>query len=322
MSVLRAVERALPGEASGDDRGGAGGKGGRSEWKVLRDAGNRLFESGKYAQAGEKYSDALMFISLSDRAARIHLLCNRALAHLEGSKFSEAMWDCESVLHLAPQHQGSAALAKALYLKGMAHRGRGNIEAARAHLRQVRTLSSAKPGLLAQADREHLQLLLKELADAETDALPGIAAKLSYLLRCLVIYAAGFFLWSLAPLVVLMGIWTYMSVRMNVDSGKDGLLLDVQRAQIMAALGAFGITTLWHMWGRWEAAEKKRRGAEFRSMREHVLGWWAVTRALGVRTGCLVLQPHNITHPTPHTTHRMLRTSQDACRTPNQSTIP
>jgi len=121
---------------------------GSAEWKQLRDDGNEKFDHGDYAQAGalywlleysvnlctitdntahlpartytrtpahppgEKYSDALMFISLTDRPARIHLLNNRALSHLKAGKFNQAIYDAESVLHLAIPAAGSSGSTK------------------------------------------------------------------------------------------------------------------------------------------------------------------------------------------------------------------
>ena len=141
--ALRSVQRSL-----NDSGGSGGGKGG--EWRKLRDSGNDMFDAGQYARAAENYSDALMFISLTDRPARIHLLSNRALSHLKAGQLSQAICDCESILHLAPRPNPgrkaprdlatAEAVMKAMYIKGMAYREKGDKETARCDLRLVKEL--------------------------------------------------------------------------------------------------------------------------------------------------------------------------------------
>ena len=76
QAKLQTVERTMA-EEDASCSGVAGG--GASEWQTLRDAGNALFDSGHLSQAAAKYGDALVFISLANRPARVHLLNNRAL---------------------------------------------------------------------------------------------------------------------------------------------------------------------------------------------------------------------------------------------------
>jgi hypothetical protein len=77
--ALRGIEASYASEAASSN----------TEWKELRDAGNSRFDNGLFEQAAQKFSDSLMFISLTDRPARVHLLNNRALALLKASKFNQ-----------------------------------------------------------------------------------------------------------------------------------------------------------------------------------------------------------------------------------------
>jgi hypothetical protein len=285
--VLRSVERSLESEGSG-----------KSEWKVLRDGGNEKFDDGQYAKACEQYSDALMFISLTDRPARVHLLTNRALSHLKAGKPNQAICDCESVLHLAPlPDAGSKAprdlktaevVMKALYIKGVACREKGDAEAARCDLRLVKELSDAKKDLLVTQDRAHLLQLLKDLGVEEQHGggVAGALAAAMRLLRRLTQQLVSHLFWHIGPLFVVWGAWVYLSVWLcsSATTAQEGLFLDVQRAQTMSAVGAMVLTLLWHSWSRWEEAQKAKHGGAFRSLREQVKGWWAVSRALGLLT--------------------------------------
>jgi hypothetical protein len=298
---LRAVEPAYHGEAQWCAAGDAV-KERSAQWRTLRDAGNLEFGRGSFAAACEKYADALMFISLTDRPARVHLLTNRALAHLQAAQLSQAMWDCESVLHLLPPRGTSQfaalpahttqAVMKALYVKGMALKAKGDAENAVIALRQVWTLSGDEQQLLASQDRPHVQEVLKELGAEEKRKTGGVVVQVVKLVRRLVESASSHIVWDLTPLLLIWLAWVFISVLVCSSSAADkpDFMLDVQRAQTMSVVGVFSITFMWHSWGSWEAAEKKKQGPLFRTTRENVLGWWAVARALGVRTSVLLIR--------------------------------
>ena len=310
QAELQTVERTMA-EEDASCSGVAGG--GASEWQTLRDAGNALFDSGHLSQAAAKYGDALVFISLANRPARVHLLNNRALAHLRAGKPRLAIWDCESVLLLAPpptrdaanfQHRGNPAMLKAIYIKAMGQKERGDVEAARMGLHMVWLLSGTRQELLSPPDRTHVQELLVDLAkhfDAdifpENDG-PGIVPRVGRTLQRVSIWVGSHLLWSLAPLCILIGAWIHVAVMVNVTadgsramlqgSMSPALVLDLERARVLSLLGTLGITILWHIWGLWEVWEKKRRGVAFRSSRDHVRAWWALSRSLGLQT-CMSL---------------------------------
>jgi len=277
MATLRSVQRSLDAERSLDGGGSGGGRGG--EWKKLRDSGNDMFDAGEYARAVEHYSDALMFISLTDRPARIHLLSNRALSHLKAGQPNQAICDCESILHLAPRpdHGSKArrdlttaeAVMKALYIKGMAYKEKGDKETARCDLRLVKELSDSKKDLLVSHDRAHLLQILKDLGAAEQG---GTLVAASRLLRRLVEQLTSHMFWSIGPLFLVWGAWVYICVWLcsSADTSKEGLMLDLQRAQTMSAVGAIVLTLLWHSWARWEESQKAQRGDAFRGLREQV----------------------------------------------------
>lgn len=63
------------------DLGNGDGPGGA--WEKLCADGARLFAEEDFKKAGEAYTDALSFISLSDRRARAAVLLNRAHAHIK-----------------------------------------------------------------------------------------------------------------------------------------------------------------------------------------------------------------------------------------------
>ena len=297
---LRSIETSYEGEAAGS-----------AEWKTLRDGANAKFISQQYAQAGEKYSDALMFISLTDRPARIHLLNNRALAHLNASKFNQAIWDCESVIHLAPpsasggggRSSSSAAMIKSLYIKGLVYKEKGDAETALSHLRQAAKLCGTDLELLASSDRAHLQTIIKELSEqlGEGGAGTGINTMPSQLwrrARRLAGTGADFLFWSISPLVLLVGTWLFVSVwacssAVAATEG-GGFILDVQRAQLMSGFGAVAISTCWQMWTWWEQRERERRGEAFVSIREEIRGWWAVSRALGLAATARLVVKHGL----------------------------
>lgn len=298
--LLRAVEPVYNGEAQCCAAGDIAKE--CAQWQTLRDAGNLDFGRGSFVAGAEKYADALMFISLTDRPARVHLLTNRALANLQAGRLSQAMWDCESVLHLLPPRGTSQfaalpahttqAVMKALYVKGMALKAKGDAENAVIALRQVWTLSGDEQQLLASQDRPHVHEVLKELGAEEKRKTGGVVVQVVKLVRRLVESASSHIIWDLTPLLLIWLVWVFIAVLVCSSSAADkpDFMLDVQRAQTMSVVGVFSITFVWHSWGSWEAAEKKKQGPLFRTTRENVLGWWAVARALGVRTTVLLIR--------------------------------
>jgi len=96
------------------DLGSGGGPGGA--WEKLCADGARLFAEEDFKKAGEAYTDALSFISLSDRRARAAVLLNRAHAHIKRNMLREAVWDADGAIAL------SGSSVRSLYTRGLARR--------------------------------------------------------------------------------------------------------------------------------------------------------------------------------------------------------
>ena len=105
-----------------------------------RAAGNGAFDSGRFIEASEEYTQALQF---SIEKSEAHDVCvvraNRAAAFCKRQKWQEAMEDCSWVI-ARPLEAGPVCLAKSLFRRAFAHEGIGDAESAIRDLRAAEKL--------------------------------------------------------------------------------------------------------------------------------------------------------------------------------------
>jgi len=135
--------------------------------EILKNDGNKLVKSEKYAEALTKYTKALENLAghVGDDvvALKVVLLNNSALCHLKTKDFQGALDASEEALKADPKS------FKALFRRGQARAELGNLGEAVADVRRAAELSPADKAIAAELERLRGQLKEQGLSE---DALP------------------------------------------------------------------------------------------------------------------------------------------------------
>lgn len=132
--------------------------------EMLKNEGNAHVKAERYSEALPKYSKALEnlkdYSGADVSALKLSLLNNSALCHLKTKHFGEALESCEEVLRL------DARNFKALFRRGQAQAGMGNLSEAVLDVRQASTLQPSDKAISAELEQLRGQLRERGIDEA------------------------------------------------------------------------------------------------------------------------------------------------------------
>ena len=137
------------------------------ETRVLKEEGNNLFKSGKYAEASSKYTEAIDKSSTGSNGndEMVILRRNRAACFLKMKQYDEAIADCLRVLELSPSD------VKALYRLAQAQEGQEKCQEAFGTLKKLLTIDPKNAEVHQFARRLTTKLKMEMERLSSTDGL-------------------------------------------------------------------------------------------------------------------------------------------------------
>lgn len=241
-----------------------------SAWCGLREQGDRMFVKEDFGASAEAFTDALSLLPLSDTTSRSDLLARRAAAFIRAGKLPQALWDAELVIK--GRGGGDACIARAMFVRAMVRRDRGDFAGGEADL--VSALASPA------WSEESKEMLEAALVDVRTG---GKKFRLKAWMSGLFFYFLDMLVWNLLPIITFSMVWMLMCLYFFSTLMSSGeIATDASRVEMSTALGLVAATVLWGWWLQEEERRSKESNGGYLTVREQLAGFWIAVRVFGL----------------------------------------
>lgn len=241
-----------------------------SAWCVLREQGDRMFVKEDFGASAEAFTDALSLLPLSDTTSRSDLLARRAAAFVRAGKLPQALWDAELVIK--GRGGGDACIARAMFVRAMVRRDRGDFAGGEADL-----VSALAAPTWSEESKEMLEAAL---IDVRTG---GKKFRLKAWMSGLIFYFLDMLVWNLLPMITFSMVWMLICLYFFSTLMSSGeISTDASRVEMSTALGLVAATVLWGWWLQEEERRSKESNGRYLTVREQLAGFWIAVRVFGL----------------------------------------